>query len=111
MEAITFILSFVETNPLIVSFIGGFLFGEEAIIILSALSQQGILYFWNAFLFFMIGSLVMDSFLFLIAGTKAVDWIFKRKIIERPYTKIKFLIDNSSKGRVFIPLLIAIPVP
>lgn len=107
MEYIEIIKSFIENYPILLSIAGGMLQGEEFMVLLAALSRQQLLPLWIAIVFFTVGSISMDVFLFFISRIGVLEYIFGEKRVARIYSKVDFLLKRISGNHIFLPLFIA----
>ena len=91
-------------NPIIVSFIAGFL-AEEVLIMIGFLSGQGLIPLWTLFTFGLLGGLCIDSIHFFLGTRKCVRRTHCR-IKETKYHKLIEPILKFTHNNIFLSLFI-----
>jgi|SRR3989344_1106517 len=102
-DLLSFIFSFFSSYSYLMSFLGS-VGGEVALLFLVILALNGQISYWSVFVFFTLGTLVLDVIWFFIGRLKIVD--FKQsRMFSKKSRKIEELIDKSTGKRYFLTLL------
>ncbi|QQG38705.1 MAG: VTT domain-containing protein [Candidatus Woesearchaeota archaeon] len=99
------VLFFIALHSYIVSFLGGFIEGEAALLFLSVLSAYGLFSIWPVLIFCYLGSLASDVFWFFIGRSPLLSKIKKSPFIYSKYKKVSSVIDRAT-GANYFPVMI-----
>lgn len=100
------LISLISSHIYIASFLAGFFGGEETAILFLALlikSKALILIF---FIFFQIGTLTLDSLIFLASKTKAFDFVVRREFASKGYRQFVYIMNKYGHKNPFVTMLI-----
>ena len=99
--------SIIASHPALISLAAGIFQGGESMVVLAALSKQGVLSIWTAFTLFVIGVLFMDILLFALARAGLFEYFLGEKLTTYLHEKIDFLLKKTIGSRIFVLLLTA----
>ncbi len=105
MNLFILISSYIQAYPGLSVFLSTFLLGDEMVYFFGFLSGQGIIYLWTVIFFSLLGNGGCDIFWFIIA--KIVHSKKLKKKLFNKHEKDEILIQEISKGRIFITLLLS----
>lgn len=100
------VITFFQDYNLILAFIAGLAIGD-LMIFLGILAGAGKANFFLLVLIALIGGILHDTFMYLVANTKFAGYIKKRLKISKKRNKIAMFIESMKGKNYFIPILIA----
>lgn len=104
MIDISNILGFISSNPIFLSFIGSVIFGDAFILSMAFLSGSGYIPFTIVYFFSILGFIVADTFWYLIAKTKKVNYLLKIISKNKHSKTAEKYIQRSTYGKPFLAL-------
>lgn len=91
---------FVFANySFLICFVSGLLGGIVWLLVLASLAANGIFSLWALCIFFYVGIVICDIFLFHFGKLKSLSYFKKHRFLYRGYQKVSFLIQKYSKNR------------
>ena len=106
MTLLQALISLISSHIYIASFLAGFFGGEETAILFLTLLINNKYLILIFFIFFQIGTLVMDLVIFLFSRTKAFDSIVKKEFASKSYKQFVYIMNKYGHKNPFVTILI-----
>lgn len=100
-----FILPFVRDHGILISFLGGFITGETAILFIAFLSATGSIPLWQVLVFCTLGMYLSDFIPLTIGRFKLLRNIFEGKRFSKHLKKAEFILSKYTRHNLFLTIL------
>ncbi len=106
MTLLQILINLISTHIYIASFLAGFFGGEETAIVFLALLINSKILILIFFIFFQIGTLTLDSLIFLPSKTKAFDFVVRREFASKGYKQFVYIMNRYGHKKPLVTMLI-----
>lgn len=106
-QFIDWILPYLSIYIIPISLVSGFFGGEQALIVLSILSGQGLMSFWVLYVFFTIGILLSNMGFYFLGTLGWVDSLGKYKLFRKLAKPVSSLLKKTMEKSYFMTLLLS----